>query len=152
VSHIVRPSWQLAPILEVLLGEIDTAWPARSRALDGTIGDADHQSRQSDHNPDRNGYVRALDITQDVHHGPPMDHLAELIRRMGQADSQRLLPGGYVVWNRRIASTRSGWLWRLYMGPSPHTGHLHVSVSQRRDRYIGRQPWDVGRLLLPPLS
>jgi hypothetical protein len=70
---------------------------------------------------------------------------------MGHNHSQRFFPAGYVVWNRRIASARSQWRWSTYMGPNPHTTHMHVSVSQRKDHYVGEQRWGVSALLLAPL-
>lgn len=142
-----RPLWLLSPVLLTLLREIDSAWPRRSRASDGTIGDADHQSRKSDHTPDQRGYVRALDITNDVHFGPPMNALAEYVRRLGANQSQRLNPGGYVIWDHTIASARTGWDWSVYKGASPHTRHLHISCSLLPPFYLARSPWHIRRIL-----
>lgn len=138
-----RPLWLLAPVLLTLLRELDIGWPLRSRLHDGTIGDAAHQARKSDHNPDQNGYVRAIDVTQDVHNGPPMDLLAEFLRKVGETHSQRVTPQGYVIWQRRIASSRSRWKWVTYMGENPHTDHLHLSCSSRPDFYRLTAPWHV---------
>ena len=49
-----------APTLVQLLAQLDAAWPTRSRASDGILGDASHQARKSDHNTGD-----ALDITLD---------------------------------------------------------------------------------------
>jgi hypothetical protein len=40
-------------------------FPERSKESDGSIGNAEHSARQSDHNPDQFGIVRAIDITND---------------------------------------------------------------------------------------
>lgn len=39
--------------------------------------------------------------------------------------------GGYVIWNRRIASAASTppWAWRTYTGSNPHTDHVHISFA-----------------------
>lgn len=140
------PPWLLAPVLLTLLREIDAAWPTRSRASDGALGDREHAKRRSDHNPDQRGYVRALDITYDRHAGPPMDALADYLRRIGKSQSQRLIPGGYVIWDRKITSSRTGWDWIAYTGESPHTRHLHVSCSLLPPFYLARAPWHVIRL------
>jgi hypothetical protein len=35
----------------------------------------------------------------------------------------------YIIWNRRIASAKSGWEWRPYDGDDPHTNHVHASFK-----------------------
>src|SRR5688500_3284745 len=65
--------WRVAKSLLTLRDEVNQAAPQRSKASDGTIGDAAHCRRQSDHNPwvrDGNiGVVTAMDITDDPTHG-----------------------------------------------------------------------------------
>ena len=50
-------SWTLAPALVQLRQELNARWPGRSKASDGTIGDAAHKARVSEHNPDADGVV-----------------------------------------------------------------------------------------------
>jgi hypothetical protein len=57
--------WRVAKSIIVLETEVDTRWPSRQHQSDGTIGDAAHRARISQHNPDHEGIVRALDITSD---------------------------------------------------------------------------------------
>ena len=62
-------AWRVAKSLLHLRDQINQAAPNRSKASDGTIGDAAHASRDSDHNPwvqDGDvGVVTAMDITDD---------------------------------------------------------------------------------------
>lgn len=120
-------TWRLARSIALLRHEVDVEWPNRSKASDGTLGDADHASRLSDHNPDSQGRVCAIDITHDPAHGCDAGELAEHFRRLGSVGDCR---PKYVIWNRRIASPSSAWEWRAYDGSNPHTKHVHLSVTQ----------------------
>lgn len=118
------PTWRLAPALQKLLNQVNEAYPDRSRASDGTIGDAEHSGRKSDHNPDKYGIVNALDITHDPENGCDAFALAETLRR---SKDPRIK---YVIFAKRIfSSTVSPWIWRTYDGPNPHTKHVHISVG-----------------------
>lgn len=63
------PSWRVARALLTLRREVVALAPRRSKASDGTISDAAHQGRNTDHNPwvrdGGVGMVTALDITHD---------------------------------------------------------------------------------------
>lgn len=111
----------VAPCLRALFADIDAIAPGRSRATDGTIGDEAHQRRVSDHNPDRGGVVRAIDVTHDPRAGADMTVIAEQLRQRRDPRAK------YVIFNRRIASTNTDWAWRTFTG-DPHTQHMHVSV------------------------
>ena len=60
-------AWRVAQSLIRLRDQINLAAPTRSKASDGTIGDAAHATRDSDHNPwvkeGALGIVTAMDIT-----------------------------------------------------------------------------------------
>lgn len=134
--------WRLARSLETLRAEVNTIAPGRSKASDGTIGDAAHQSGASDHNPNSAGVVCAIDLTHDPDHGADMHRIAEHIR------TRRHPALKYVIWNRRIASASSGWAWRTYTGSNPHTKHMHVSVGTGPDGksagpYDNTSPWGL---------
>lgn len=147
-------AWRVARALLTLRAEVDRGWPARDRTSDGTIGDAAHASRGSDHNPwllDSHGVgvVRALDLDAD---GWPIDDTFEYLRQLAAAGDRRLNPDGYLIRNRRIASSkRSGiflrrWLWRPYLpvpgqAYNPHDKHGHVSVSTDPAGYDSVDGW-----------
>lgn len=108
----------LAPCLHRLFAEIDANWPNRDRRTDGWIGDADHQTRESDHNPDSRGIVHAIDIDKD---GPDPIFIVE------QCISENR-PTEYVIFNRTIWSRTKDFRPRAYTGKNPHTDHIHVSI------------------------
>ena len=120
--------------------QIDQRWPDRDRRSDGWIGDRAHAARISDHNPDRNGIVRAIDIDENfgvgrLRNGIAAKRLAdELIAyaASGLSGSDRVK---YVVYENAIASGtyRSKW-WRWRPGNWGHTAHIHVSFTTAADK------------------
>ena len=141
-------SWRPAKSLVALKREIDGRWPNRDRRTDGFIGDAAHCANggTSDHCPNASDVVRAFDVDAD---GIPASWLAEHIRRRGAQGDRRLANGGYVIFNRRIASWSHGWRWRDYHGDSPHTDHIHISVSQDASGYDAAGGWGVRGAAVP---
>lgn len=143
-------AWRVATSLLVLRDEVNAAWPERSKVSDGTIGNAAHAARTSDHNPyiidkDGVGVVRALDITHDPEHGCDARDLAERFRVMGKAGDPRVR---YVINSRRIASgtPKPGfppWSWRPYDGPNAHLHHVHLSVVEDPAGYDSAAAWGV---------
>lgn len=139
--------WALAPQIAVLRRELWELFPDIPRARFGTIGDRNHDARKSDHNPDQRRYVRAIDVPHIGSAFSRLDHLAEFFRQVGATQSQRLAAGGYVIWNRRWASSSTLWKWSTYLGDNPHTAHLHLSVSRLPHFYSLAHPWNVRRAL-----
>lgn len=142
-------SWRVARSLDVLLGEANAFAPLRSKVSDGSIGDAAHASRDSDHNPwvvfGGQGIVRARDFTHDPDDGfdcePFADALAALIAVGGHP---ALRSGAYVIWRGRIFSfDRRAEGWRLYSGSNPHNHHLHLSVATDAAGFDSALPWGV---------
>lgn len=128
-------SWHLAPSLVQLRAEINRRWPGRDKTSDGSIGDAAHSSRVSDHNPNARRSVNALDIDRD---GIDVEALRALLIK----DSRVY----YVIYNRRIWQRKYGFAPRTYTGPSPHTGHLHVSIIQSVAAEQDTRPWGIDRI------
>ena len=114
--------------------QIDDSYPSRDRKSDGWVGDTRHQARPtSDHNPDENGIVRAVDLDRDlcgISKPDLMPDLADQIRLCAKAGDRRI---SYLIFNGKIASAKKGWAWRPYSGINPHHAHLHVSFAKSGD-------------------
>jgi hypothetical protein len=125
-------SWKLSKAAAQLREQIDDCYPERSRKSDGTLGDSRHSARKSDHNPDKNGWVRALDITSDL--GVSSDETADLVEQIRKyakkAKKKRI---SYIIYNGRIASPILNWKWRKYRGSNPHKAHFHCSFTTLGD-------------------
>lgn len=139
-------TWRVARALDVLLAEINDVAPNRSTISDGSIGDAAHASRDSDHNPwvidsDGRGVVRARDYTHDPSGGLDCNELAFYLAGL-LGEHPALRSGAYVIWNRRIISRdRIAEGWRPYPGSNPHDHHLHLSVALDQAGYDSGAPW-----------
>lgn len=138
-------TWRVAQSLETLLAEVNAAAPHRSTASDGSIGDASHSSRESDHNPNEAGVVRARDFTHDPDGGLDCNLLATSLEEAYHAGGNPALgSGAYTIWNRRILSRdRLSEGWRPYTGTNAHDHHLHQSVATARAGYDSTRPWGV---------
>ncbi|MER7078124.1 MULTISPECIES: hypothetical protein [Bacteria] len=123
-------AWRVARSLETLREQFNDAFPDRSTASDGGIGDAAHASRSSDHNPwhtvDGIGVVTARDFTHDPAHGMDIDRLTD---ELAASRDPRIK---YLIANGLIMDTRPGyspWRWVPYRGANPHRKHFHISVN-----------------------
>src|SRR4051812_31073623 len=126
--------WRLAKSLEVLRSQIDETYPTRNKASDGTIGDAAHAASASDHNPNAQGVVCALDIT----HSPPVLDAHALADGLLSARHPDLK---YLISNYRIAGAWTNWVWVRYTGADLHFNHIHISVGVGPDGQ-STQPYD----------
>lgn len=120
----------------VLRDQINGRWPGRDKRSDGWIGDRAHSKRKSDHNPDKNGWVHALDIDENMgkgkwRNGRAARKLADQLRAYAASG----LPGSkrvkYVVYEGRLASGtyRSKW-WQWRPGNWGHYQHIHISFTK----------------------
>lgn len=140
--------WRVARALIQLREQVNKQFPNRSKAADGTIGDAAHASRDSDHNPwvkdGEMGIVTGLDITNDPGHGLDSEHLAEALRT---SRDPRLK---YVISNRKIASfDHDDFKWRPYHGKNTHNHHCHISVKPAKSFYDDIEPWNFDHIVAP---
>jgi hypothetical protein len=113
--------------------QVDDCYPDRDRTSDGWIGDTRHSARPSDHNPDEQGIVRAIDIDRDLSYDSKPDlmpDLADQIRLYAKRGDKRI---SYIIFNGKISSSKKGWAWRPYSGINPHTKHCHVSFTKAGD-------------------
>jgi endonuclease G len=140
------PAWRVAKSLLALRRQVDARAPRRSKASDGTIGDAAHAARDSDHNPwvrdGAMGVVTAMDITHDPANGCDAGALAESILASRDARVK------YVIFNRRIASSYAtggvaAWTWRPYSGTNPHSKHIHLSVLPEKAAFDSEAAWAI---------
>lgn len=130
--------WRVAKALEALRAQVNALAPNRSKASDGTIGDAAHAATKSDHNPDADGVVKALDLTHDPANGCDCNAIWNSLRDSRDPRIQ------YLIWNRQIVNADvSPWVVRPYNGSNPHSKHIHISVKGNRALYDDQRPWQV---------
>lgn len=140
-------AWRLARSLETLRAELDAAVPNRKKP-DGTIGDQEHASRASRHNPNIADVVCAVDVSTsaalDVH---------ALCRKLAKQPHPNL---EYMISNDEVASRTTGWVWRPYSPNNPrrnkHIAHAHFAVGRGPDSeptqpYDDTTPWGIAALL-----
>jgi hypothetical protein len=125
-------AWRLAKSLGRLRKQINAKFPNRSKVSDGTIGDAKHAKRKSDHNPNEKGVVCAFDVTHDPKNGVNCGELAKKL-----AKDKRVK---YLIWNRQITEKGNPSKWKPYTGANPHDKHLHISVNAD---YDDPQDWEI---------
>ncbi len=147
MSAMALSAWRVAKSLLTFRDQINAAAPNRSKASDGTIGDAAHASRASDHNPwvkdGTMGIVTAIDITHDVGGGCNCFTITEQLRL---SRDKRIK---YVIFNGRLFSSYASggvpaWTWRNYTGTNQHRSHLHLSVQPTKALYDSTTPWSIG--------
>jgi hypothetical protein len=125
---------QLSKAAKQLREQFDDAYPSRDRTSDGWIGDTRHAARPSDHNPDANGWVRAIDVDRDVSgRSKPdlMPDIADQIRLLCKSKKERRI--AYIIFDGRIASSKKAWAWRPYEGSNKHNHHCHISFEKEAD-------------------
>ena len=125
---------QLSKAAKQLREQFDDTFPNRDRLSDGWIGDTRHQAKPSDHNPDANGWVRAIDIDRDLYKGGKPDNMGDLvdqIRLACKSKSEKRI--SYIIFDGRICSPILNWKWRKYTGANKHTKHAHFSFKKEAD-------------------
>lgn len=139
-------AWRTALSLKKLFAQVNLLAPTRKKTSDGTIGDAKHQTSNSDHNPwvvDAGvGVVTACDITHDPSGGCDAEKIAESIRMSKDVRVK------YIIWNERIANSASiggnlPWAWRKYSGANKHNHHIHISVKPEKAQYDSEASWTL---------
>lgn len=135
--------WREADCLIELEHEVDAAHPVRLHTIDGTIGDAAHAGRRSDHNPDSAGIVCAIDFTHDPVHFDSYKFADWLANEIARGAEKRI--SGIGSWNvttqrERWFSRHNGVLWSWLdqdLSGASHRGHVHVGCSHIASAYTG---------------
>lgn len=104
----------------------------------GCCGDAAHQARKSDHNPDASGYAHAQDIHEKNDHDmqPFVDFIMANPRLFPQI--KYLIYEGHIYYPHNGARRAGKY---VYTGPNSHAHHLHVSINADATTYAGT--WHV---------
>lgn len=130
---IAGPGWRLAPSLVWFVTECDQLDPDRPRANDGSIGDAAHSARVSDHNPDDDEtdrdltrWVCAVDIT-DGSRVFDIDQVLDDLRRRRDPRVKYAISDGR-IWKSYVSTAGPAYTWLRYTGVNDHTKHGHVSI------------------------
>ena len=126
-------SWKLCAAGQQLREQIDDSYPGRDRTSDGAKGDSRHASRPSDHNPDEQGIVRAIDIDRNLSGKAKPDFMpdfADQLRLCAKHGDKRI---SYIIFDGRIASSKKSWAWRPYTGINKHNHHCHISFTKKGD-------------------
>lgn len=153
----------LVPSLAALRSEFDCAYPGRSTASDGWIGDTSHQGSNSDHNPDDTPglstpgsdadhvpEVHAIDVTanltpySDSSSGKPdpdMEREIQGIIARCRAGKETRLQN--VIYFDRIWSRSSGWVQKPYSGANNHRKHAHLSSTYETKHESDTSPWGI---------
>lgn len=129
------PAPRLVPAGVTLRDQINKRFPKRDKTSDGWIGDASHQARPSDHNPDADGWVHAIDIDEDFGAAGDNKKLAEQLAayaRDGRKGGERLK---YIVYEDQVASgTYANTYWTFRGSGYGHTHHIHVSFTDAAEK------------------
>jgi len=113
--------------------QFDDCFRDRDRTSDGWIGDSRHSARKSDHNPDEQGWVRAIDIDRDLSGKAKPDlmpDVADQLRILAKSDKRI----SYLIFDSKICSAKSFWRWIPYKGINKHVHHLHCSFTRKGDQ------------------
>ena len=149
-------TWYVAPALVALRSQLNALHPGRDKSTDGSIGDAAHNARKSDHNADWDssppGIVRALDIDRDM---IPGDLARSLVATQAIVDALiRDQRTAYLIYRSRIWTPSKGWSPYTAAGKvgwfNPHEQHFHISLRHGALYERDTSPWPVGATLAPP--
>jgi hypothetical protein len=133
-------AWKLVAGGVKLRDQLNARFPNRDKSSDGAVGDLSHQARPSDHNPDKNGWVHALDIDENFGKGKWRNgRNAQALADQIVAYAASGLPGSdrvkNVVYNDKVASgtyRATRWVWR---GKGyGHFNHIHISFTSKAQK------------------
>jgi hypothetical protein len=114
--------------------QFDDTYADRDRSSDGWIGDTRHAARPSDHNPDAQGWVRAIDIDRDLSGKAKPDLMSDLVdqvRQLCKSGVEKRV--SYIIFDGFIYSAKFRFIKRKYTGANKHTKHAHFSFKKTAD-------------------
>jgi hypothetical protein len=136
--------------LDVIRAEIGGRWDGRDIRSDGWIGNAEHAARDSDHNPNDDDVVQAIDVDEHTDKSERSDEVGRWLWDELLASQDPRIK--FVIYERRMFSSyasRRGPAWTV--GPaSGHTQHLHLSVVDDPKLYDSRVRWFAIPTTTPP--
>ena len=89
---------------------------------------------KSDHCPDAQGWVRAIDVSRGLFQGSEPDIMGDLVDQLRFAcKSKREKRIAYIIFDGRICSPILNWKWRTYKGANKHVKHAHFSFKKKAD-------------------
>lgn len=147
-------AWRVARSLDSLLAQFNTACPKRSKASDGSIGDAAHASRTSDHNPwvdipgESLNAVTARDYTHDPVDGMDIDRITDELVASRDPRIKYIIANGQIV---NGAGGSSPWSWKHYGGSNAHRAHFHLSVRSEPRYFDDPSPWRLPMFVNQPI-
>jgi hypothetical protein len=128
-------TWYVDKGLQTLINQMKAKNPGMTV---WTIGDAEHASRTSDHNPEADGSVDGADFK--IGGTFTRDDAEEFVRQLVAHRDNRI---AYIIYDKHIISSVTvPWIWRDYHGSNPHTGHVHVSVNDKHEN--NTRQWNLG--------
>ena len=123
-----------------LRDQINERFPDRDKSSDGWVGDAAHVARASFHNPDKNGWVHALDIDENFGIGKWRNgRNAKALADQLVAYAASGLPGAnrvlHVVYEDQVASGSYKASWWKFRGKGyAHFQHIHISFTDKAQK------------------
>lgn len=121
--------WYLNRFLTSWRTALNSRYPKRGKASDGSLGDAAHAATDSEHNKDADGSVDAIDVDVNLF-GSSNDtgtdaEIAEMRKVLKEFQAQ---PQAQLwIFRRQIANRDIGpWKVRPYNGKNAHDHHAHM--------------------------
>lgn len=141
-------AWRLANSLVTFRDQLNRAYPNRSKASDGFIGDAAHQRQgsASDHNPWVNWggqpIVTAGDFTKDLGVGVDTNRITDELERSRDNRIKYVIANGYIMSGDQGPAP---WQWRRRPDGSDYGHHQHMHISVKSDARFGDdpRPWAI---------
>lgn len=143
-------SWRECKSLLKLRDQVNAEYPGRDKSSDGTIGDANHATKKSDHNPwfkDAHGIgvVTAIDIDEDL--AVTIHSIQKIVDNICASRDPRVK---YIIYEGKITVKGSNLQqWKKYTGPNKHEHHVHISVFPEARFYDDETPWDIDGVAIP---